>query len=84
MRPLRIVSAVAVVLVTACLLACGGIRQAAQKAAEQAQKQNDLMQIGMMYHNFLNQNKRPPSGPQDLQKVAGSPDDRAHHRHPER
>jgi hypothetical protein len=60
---------VATVLVVASLLpsmACmGKIQQAAQKQKER----NDLMQIGLMYHNYYNINKsKPPATLDDLLK----------------
>jgi hypothetical protein len=66
MRALRIVSALVVVLV---VVACSGVRQAAQKA----KTSNDLMQVGLLYHNFWDANKgKGPSGVVDLQKLAGA------------
>jgi hypothetical protein len=59
---------VATVLVVASLLpsmACmGKIQQAAQKQKER----NDLMQIGLMYHNYIDTNKKGPATLDDFVK----------------
>jgi len=54
-----------VAVVAAILLGCGGVQQAAQR-----QKQaNDLKQIGLAYHSYLDDHAgKAPSRAEDLQK----------------
>ena len=65
---------VATVLVVASLLpsmACmGKIQQAAQKQKER----NDLMQIGLMYHNYIDVNKKGPATLDDFVRFAQKSD----------
>jgi hypothetical protein len=66
----RVLGVTALLFVVALIMGCGGIQQAAQRA----KKRNELMEIGLSYHNFHDQNNKSPSGPADLQQVLLSPD----------
>jgi hypothetical protein len=59
----RILSVVCGVAVLSCILACGGVRQAAAKA----KRANDMAQVGMAYHSFWASN---PKGPADANEFA--------------
>jgi hypothetical protein len=58
----RILCFVSGILVLACLLACGGIRQAAGR--QQAAK--DLNQLARMYHDFHESKSKGPANTQEL------------------
>jgi hypothetical protein len=77
MRPLRVLTAVAGVLVVACLLACGAIRQGIKKGVEAAKSVNSLKQIGLLYHTYHNQKGKGPAGVDELKQVATTADERA-------
>ena len=71
-RVLRVIAAVLVVVTLLPSLACmGRIQQAAQKARDA----NDLMQIGLLYHNYCDLNSgKPPATLNDLVKFAHTND----------
>ncbi len=62
----RVATAVAVGCLVAAVAACTGFKNAAQKN----QRQRQLTEIGIMYHNYHDTNNKGPSGPQDLQPFA--------------
>jgi prepilin-type processing-associated H-X9-DG protein len=62
--PQRVVSLVLIAVVAVLLIGCGGVQQAAQRQ----KRANDLKQIGLAYHNYLDDNKQGPSRTEDLQK----------------
>jgi hypothetical protein len=66
----RVLGVAALLLVVAVLLGCGGI----QKAAQKARTHNQLMQIGLAYQNYHDQNRRSPSGTAELQPFGLTPD----------
>jgi hypothetical protein len=73
MRRLTAVSALGLTLTVALLLGCGGFR-AAQQAAAQQQRANNLKQIGLAYYQFIDtpQNKgKAPTTAADLQPFLG-------------
>jgi hypothetical protein len=45
---------------------CGRI----QNAAERAKKSNDLKQLGLMYHSYIDANRKGPASADDLLKAA--------------
>src|SRR5262245_45087911 len=49
-----------------CVAACGAFKNAAQRN----QRQKELTQIAIMYHNYHDMNNKGPSGVQDLQPFA--------------
>jgi hypothetical protein len=68
---LRCVATVLVVVSLLPSMACmGKIQQAAQKQKEQ----NDLMQIGLTYHNYCDSNPKGPATLDDFIKFAQSTD----------
>jgi hypothetical protein len=67
----RVLGVTAFLLVVAVLLGCGGI----QKAAQKARTHNQLLQIGLAYQNYQDQNKgKSPSGVAELQPFGLTPD----------
>jgi len=59
----RLLGAVCATAVVACLFACGATARV-QEAAKRAQRSNDLMQLGLAYHQYVDTNK---TGPADQQ-----------------
>jgi hypothetical protein len=62
--PQRFVTVVLIAVVAVILLGCGGVQQAAQRQ----KRANDLKQIGLAYHNYLDAEQKAPSRAEDLQK----------------
>src|SRR5579872_3279028 len=52
---------------------CGRVRD----AADRAKKTNDLKQLGLMYHNYVDTNKKGPASADDLKSVTGSQQEQA-------
>jgi hypothetical protein len=68
MKAVRAASVAALVL---ALLAsgCGRVRQ----AADRAKKSNDLKQLGLMYHSYLDANHKGPASADELMTMASDP-----------
>ena len=70
----RVCGVAAALVVLSCMLACGSVREAAarQKAT------NDLKQLSLSYHNFVDtHNGQGPSGPDEWSKFAVEPQEKA-------
>jgi hypothetical protein len=72
MKAMRAASVAALVL---ALLAAGCGR--VKNAADRAKKSNDLKQLGLMYHNYLDMNKKGPASADDLKAVTSGPQEQA-------
>jgi hypothetical protein len=71
-KTLRAVRKVALVLAVMALLApgCGRIKN----AADRAKKSNDLKQLGLMYHSYIDANRKGPASADELMTaMAGEP-----------
>jgi hypothetical protein len=66
---------VVLVLAVTALLAtgCGRIRS----AADRTRKSNDLKQLGLMYHSYIDANQKGPASADELMKMASDPGSRA-------
>jgi hypothetical protein len=60
----RLISVTLVAVFAVILLGCGGVQQAAQRQ----KRSNDLKQIGLAYHNYLDAEGKAPQQAADLQK----------------
>jgi hypothetical protein len=71
MKLLHGVPKVALVLAVMTLPAtgCGRI----QNAADRAKKSNDLKQLGLMYHNYMDERRKGPASADDLMTMASDP-----------
>jgi hypothetical protein len=71
MKTLWGVRAVALVLAVAALLApgCGRIKN----AADRSKKSNDLKQLGLMYHSYIDMHRKGPGSVDDLMTMATDP-----------
>ncbi len=65
MRSTRVMTALAGALLAVLLLSCG-FRNAVNQAAQQSRRQNDLKQIGLAYHNYVDTNNKAPTKADDL------------------
>jgi hypothetical protein len=65
MRFARAMTTLVVALTGVLLLSCG-FSKAVRQAAEQQRRQNDLMQIGLAYHNYVDTNSKAPTKADDL------------------
>jgi hypothetical protein len=72
MKAMRAMSVGALML---ALLAsgCGRIKS----AADRAKKSNDLKQLGLMYHSYLDANRKGPASADDLMTIASDPGSKA-------
>src|SRR5688500_1613361 len=61
---------VASLLAAALFTGCGAVQQA-RVAAQRQQMANNLKQLGVAYHNYLDVNNKAPTGWQDLQTFLG-------------
>jgi hypothetical protein len=65
MRYARLTTALVAALTAVLLLSCG-FSKAVRQAAAQQKRQNDLMQIGLAYHNYVDTNNKAPTKADDL------------------
>ena len=63
--PRRLMTVSLILGVVALLLGCGGVAKV-REAAARAKKVNQLKQVGLAYHNFQDNNIKPPAGAADL------------------
>ncbi len=72
MKAMRAASVAALVL---ALLAsgCGRIKN----AADRAKKSNDLKQLGLMYHNYIDTNRKGPASADELMTMVSDPGSKA-------
>jgi hypothetical protein len=66
----RCASLVLGLLAGSLFLGCGAVQQA-RVAAQRQQMANNLKQLGVAYHNYLDVNNKAPAGWQDLQTFLG-------------
>src|SRR5262245_13005774 len=65
LSPSRVVAFVCGTAVVACLLACGA-PQKMREAAERQKRRNDLLMVGLTYHNYHDANGKLPPDQQAL------------------
>ena len=71
MSPLpRIVGVACGLAVLSCIVACGSLRQSAARQ----KTSNDLKQLGLAYHNFIDANKKGPANSAEWLSKAGPED----------
>jgi hypothetical protein len=72
---MKAMRAVMLTLAVLTLLAagCGRIKN----AADRAKKSNDLKQLGLMYHNYVDTNHKGPGSADDLKSMASGPQEQA-------
>ena len=68
---MKAIRAVTLTLAVLALLAsgCGRVRQ----AADRAKKSNDLKQLGLMYHSYIDANRKGPASADELMTMASDP-----------
>jgi hypothetical protein len=74
--PQRLASVGLVLGVVLLLLGCGGVGRV-REAAARAKKTNQLKLVGLAYHNYQDNNIKPPAGVGDLMPLLASEPDAA-------